>query len=113
MFVAVDGKIAGLVGVADPIKSTTPEAIRGLHEDKIRLVMMTGDSRTTAEAVAKKLNIDEIAAEVLPNQKAEPVKRFFKPRDALSRWPETASTMLPHWPKPKLESQWERKRMSQ
>ena len=76
MFVAIDGRPAGLVGVADPIKSTTPEAIRELHEDKIRLVMMTGDSRTTAEAVAKKLNIDEVVAEVLPNQKAETVKRF-------------------------------------
>ncbi|HKR61705.1 MAG TPA: heavy metal translocating P-type ATPase, partial [Pyrinomonadaceae bacterium] len=76
MFVAVDGKMAGLVGVADPIKSTTPEAIRELHEEQIRLVMMTGDSRTTAEAVAKKLNIDEVVAEVLPNQKAETVKRF-------------------------------------
>ena len=76
MFVAVDEIIAGLVGVADPIKSTTPEAIRQLHDEKIRLVMMTGDSRTTADAVAKKLNIDEVVAEVLPNQKAETVKRF-------------------------------------
>ena len=76
MFVAVDGKPAGLVGVTDPIKSTTPEAIRQLHDEKIRLVMMTGDSRTTADAVAKKLNIDEVVAEVLPNQKAETVKRF-------------------------------------
>ncbi len=76
MFVVVDSKIAGLVGVADPIKSTTPEAIRQLHEDKLRLIMMTGDSRTTAEAVAKKLNLDEVVAEVLPNQKAETVKRF-------------------------------------
>src|SRR5581483_4453511 len=76
MFVVVDSKIAGLVGVADPIKSTTPEAIRQLHEDKLRLIMMTGDSRTTGEAVAKKLNLDEVVAEVLPNQKAETVKRF-------------------------------------
>ena len=76
MFVAVDGRVTGLVGVADPIKSTTPEAIRQLHEEGIRIVMLTGDSRTTAEAVAKKLNIDEVVAEVLPDQKAQAVKRF-------------------------------------
>ncbi len=76
MFVAIDGKAAGLVGVADPIKESTPEAIKQLHEEKIRIVMMTGDSRTTANAVAAKLNIDEVVAEVLPNQKAEIVKRF-------------------------------------
>jgi Cu+-exporting ATPase len=76
MFVAIDGKAAGLVGVADPIKDGTPEAIRQLHDQRIRIVMMTGDSRTTANAVAAKLNIDEVVAEVLPNQKAEIVKRF-------------------------------------
>ena len=76
MFVAIDGKAAGLVGVADPIKESTPEAIKQLHHDGIRIVMMTGDSRTTANAVAAKLNIDEVVAEVLPNQKAEIVKRF-------------------------------------
>jgi Cu+-exporting ATPase len=76
MFVAVDGKLAGLVGVADPIKSSTPEAIRMLHAEGIRVVMLTGDSRTTAEAVAKKLGIDEVIAEVLPEQKGETVKRL-------------------------------------
>jgi P-type Cu+ transporter len=76
MFVTVDGKVAGLLGVADPIKQSTPEAIRQLHENRIRIVMLTGDSRTTAEAVARRLNIDEVVAEVLPNQKAEIVKRF-------------------------------------
>ena len=76
MFVLVDGKIAGLVGVADPIKETTPEAIRQLHADGIRIVMLTGDSRTTAEAVAKKLQIDEVVAEVLPQEKAGVVKRL-------------------------------------
>jgi P-type Cu+ transporter len=76
MFVAVDGKAAGLIGVADPIKDTTPEAIQRLHDEKIRVVMLTGDSRTTAEAVARKLAIDEVVAEVLPDQKAEVVKRF-------------------------------------
>ena len=76
MFVVVDGKAAGFLGVADPIKESTPEAIRQLHDQRIRVVMLTGDSRTTAEAVARRLNIDEVVAEVLPNQKAEIVKRF-------------------------------------
>jgi len=76
MFVSVDGKPAGLLGVADTIKATTPEAIKELHEQGIRIVMLTGDSRTTALAVAGKLNLDEVVAEVLPNQKAEIVKRF-------------------------------------
>jgi Cu+-exporting ATPase len=78
VFVAVDGKPAGLLGVADPIKGSTPAAIEQLHQQKIRIVMLTGDSRTTAEAVARKLNIDEVVAEVLPQQKAEIVKRFQK-----------------------------------
>ena len=76
MFVDVDGKAAGLLGVADPIKESTPEAIRQLHDRRIRVIMLTGDSRTTAEAVGRRLNIDEVVAEVLPNQKAEIVKRF-------------------------------------
>jgi Cu+-exporting ATPase len=76
MFLSVDGKAAGLLGVADPIKTTTPEAISELHQQGIKVVMLTGDSRTTAHAVAAKLNIDEVVAEVLPNQKAEIVKRF-------------------------------------
>jgi len=76
MFVLVDAKIAGLVAVADPIKKTTPEAIRQLHADGIRIVMLTGDSRTTAEAVARKLQIDEVVAEVLPQGKAGVVKRL-------------------------------------
>jgi Cu+-exporting ATPase len=76
MFLAVDGKAAGLVGVADPIKETTPEAIEKLHEEGIKIVMLTGDSRTTAQAVAKKLGIDEVVAEVLPDQKAAKVKEL-------------------------------------
>jgi len=76
MFLFVDGKIAGLLGVADPIKETTPEAINLLHREGIRIVMLTGDSRTTAETVAKTLRIDEIVAEVLPDQKVEEIKRF-------------------------------------
>ncbi|WAK03614.1 copper-transporting P-type ATPase [Methylobacter sp. YRD-M1] len=76
MFVSVDGKPAGLVGVADPIKDSTPEAIRALHSEHIRIVMLTGDSRTTAQAVAHKLAIDEVMAEVLPDQKADIIKRL-------------------------------------
>ncbi|HEV2713839.1 MAG TPA: heavy metal translocating P-type ATPase, partial [Terriglobales bacterium] len=76
MFVLVDNKVAGLLGVADPIKESTPEAIRQFHDQKIAIVMLTGDSRTTAQSVASKLNIDEVVAEILPNQKAEIVKRF-------------------------------------
>ncbi|GAB4364722.1 MAG: heavy metal translocating P-type ATPase [Deltaproteobacteria bacterium] len=76
MFVAVDGKPAGLLGVADPVKESTPEAIRRLHDEGIRIVMLTGDSRTTAEAVASKLHLDEVVAEVLPDQKADAVKRL-------------------------------------
>jgi Cu+-exporting ATPase len=76
MFVAVDGKAAGLLGVADPIKETTPEAIRQLHEQGVRIVMLTGDSRTTANAVAGKLGIDEVVAEILPTEKAEIIKRY-------------------------------------
>ena len=80
MFVAVDGKAAGLIGVADPIKETTPEAIRQLHEDKIRIVMLTGDSRTTAAAVARKLGIDDVIAEVLPEDKSNQIKRLQEQR---------------------------------
>jgi P-type Cu+ transporter len=74
MFVVVDGRPAGLLGVADPIKETAAEAIRQLKTEGLRIVMLTGDSRTTAEAVARKLSIDEIVAEVLPDQKAAAVK---------------------------------------
>ena len=76
MFVAVNGVVAGLLGVADPVKESTPEAVRQLHEDGIELVMLTGDSRTTAEAVARRLGIDRVVAEVLPDQKADAVKEL-------------------------------------
>jgi len=76
MFVAVDGVVAGLLGVADPVKESTPAAIHDLHDDGIELVMLTGDSRTTAEAVARRLGIDRVVAEVMPDEKADAVKRF-------------------------------------
>ena len=76
MFVAVDGTPAGMLGVADPIKESTPEAIRLLREEGLRVVMLTGDSRTTAEAVARQLGIEEVEAEVLPERKSEVIKRL-------------------------------------
>jgi Cu+-exporting ATPase len=76
MFLAVDGKLAGLLCVADPIKESTPAAIEGLHAEGIRVVMLTGDSRKTAEAVARRLGLDEVMADVLPEQKAEAVRRL-------------------------------------
>jgi Cu+-exporting ATPase len=76
MFLAVDGQPAGWFAVTDPIKASTPEAIRLLHREGLRIVMLTGDSRGTAEAVARKLRIDAIQAEVLPTNKGEVVKQL-------------------------------------
>jgi Cu+-exporting ATPase len=76
LLVAVDGRFAGLIAVADPIRTSTPEAIRLLRADSLRLVMVTGDNRTTAEAVARRLGITEVIAEVLPAGKAEVVARL-------------------------------------
>jgi len=76
MYAAVDGKLAGLLGVADPIKETTPDAIRQLHDEGLRIVMLTGDNQATARTVAAKLGIDEVVAEVFPDQKADAVKKL-------------------------------------
>ncbi|TDJ34435.1 MAG: copper-translocating P-type ATPase [Gammaproteobacteria bacterium] len=76
MFLVVDGRFAGMLSVADPIKPTTPEAIKALHQEGLRIVMLTGDSEATAQAVAAELDIDEVIAEVLPAQKNEVVKRL-------------------------------------
>jgi P-type Cu+ transporter len=76
VFIAIDGKAAGLIGVADPIKDSTAEAIRDLHAEGIRIVMITGDSHVTANAVAEKLGIDRVHAEVLPGKKAELIKQL-------------------------------------
>lgn len=78
MFVTVDGRLVGVLGVADPIKATTPEAMEWLHRQGIRVVMLTGDNHTVAEVVANRLGIDEIEADVLPDQKGEVVKRLQK-----------------------------------
>ncbi len=76
MFVAVDGRAAGLLGVADPVKPSTPEAIQMLHEEGVRIIMVTGDSETTAEAVARQLGIDDVYSEVLPDEKIAVVKQI-------------------------------------
>src|SRR5262249_22334179 len=76
MLAAVDGRLAGLFAVADPVRVSTPEAIRLLHEGGMHIIMVSGDSRATAEAVARRLGIDEVKAEVLPQEKAEVVRRL-------------------------------------
>jgi Cu+-exporting ATPase len=76
VLVAVDGAVAGLLSVADPIKETTPAALEALRAEGMRIVMLTGDSRTTAHAVADRLGIDEVRAEVLPDQKARAVEEL-------------------------------------
>jgi Cu+-exporting ATPase len=78
MFLSIDGRAGGILGVADPIKPSTPEAIRKLHHEGIRIVMVTGDSQTTAKAVAGKLGIDEVIADVLPDQKVNVIKGLQK-----------------------------------
>ncbi|HEX6121214.1 MAG TPA: heavy metal translocating P-type ATPase [Dongiaceae bacterium] len=74
IFVAIDRRVAGVIAIADPVKDTTPAAIGALHEQGIRVIMLTGDNRTTAEAVARKLGIDDVQAEVLPDQKGAVVE---------------------------------------
>jgi P-type Cu+ transporter len=76
MFVAVDGTTIGIISVADPVKSTTPEALAKLRSDGIHIIMLTGDSRATAESVARKLGIDQVHAGILPGQKSEIVKQL-------------------------------------
>ncbi len=76
MYLATHQQLAALLGVADPIKSTTPDAIEALHAEGLRIVMLTGDSRTTAAAVAARLQIDDVRAEVLPAQKREVIQQL-------------------------------------
>ena len=76
MLLAVNGKMAGTIGVADPIKETTPDAIEALHEEGLHIVMLTGDNETTAKAVASKLGLDDTIAGVLPDQKADKIKQL-------------------------------------
>jgi Cu+-exporting ATPase len=74
IFVAIDRLVSGIIGIADPVKATTPEALRALKRAGVRVVMLTGDNKVTATAVARKLGIDEVAADVLPDQKSEVVR---------------------------------------
>jgi Cu+-exporting ATPase len=76
VFVVIDGRPAGLLGISDPIKESAPAAVEDLRREGMRVIMLTGDNRTTAEAVARKLKVDEIRAEVLPDQKAAEIKRL-------------------------------------
>lgn len=76
IFIGIDGRLAGFVGIADPVKASTPQAIATLRKENIRVVMLTGDGRTTAQAVGRELGIDEVIAEVLPEDKAAVVQRF-------------------------------------
>jgi len=76
MYISVDGVLAGFVAVSDPIKATTPDAITELHREKIQVVMLTGDNKATARSVARRLGIDDVVAEVLPEEKADAVARF-------------------------------------
>jgi len=76
VFVAIDGVLAGLLGIADPIKATTPDALAGLRRAGIRVVMITGDAKATAEAVGRELGLDEVVGEALPEDKADAVRRF-------------------------------------
>ena len=78
IFAAIDGKACGVIAIADPIKATTADAVRALKDAGVRVVMLTGDNRTTAEAVARKLGIAEIEAEVLPQDKGKVVERLRK-----------------------------------
>jgi P-type Cu+ transporter len=78
IFASIDGKLAGVFAIADPIKETTPAALKALREDGIRIVMLTGDNRTTANAVAKRLGIDEVEAEILPDQKSAVIAKLKK-----------------------------------
>jgi Cu+-exporting ATPase len=111
LFVAVDDKPAGIIAVADPIKATTMAALDALRKEGLRIVMVTGDNRATAQAVASKLGITEVEADVLPDQKNAIVRRL-KLRAGWSRWPEMGSTTHPRSPRPMSASRWEREPMS-
>jgi Cu+-exporting ATPase len=78
IFLAIDGKVAAVIAIADPVKRTTPDALNALSREGVRVVMLTGDNKTTADAVARRLGITEVAAEVLPDQKSAVVEKLQK-----------------------------------
>jgi Au+-exporting ATPase len=98
LYAAIDGKLAAIIAVADPIKGTTPQAIKALHDLGLKVAMITGDNRRTAKAIAARLGIDEVVAEVLPDGKVDAVRAS---EPSMARWPSsaTASTMRRHWPR--------------
>lgn len=96
IYVAIDGKAAGIFAIADPVKATTPEAIRALQADGIRVVMLTGDNLTTAKAVAQKLGISDVEAEVLPEDKGKIVEKLRNQRIGLWRVPIEARVSGPY-----------------
>ena len=105
MFVAMDGKLSGLLGVADPIKPPTQEAIDLLHKARVSITMLTGDNRKTAEAVARRLRIDAVRAEVLPDQKLQ-VVRSLKAAGGKVAMAGDGVAMPPPLRRPTLGSQW-------
>ena len=109
MFVAIDRKLAGLLVVADPIKESAVQAVSELRRSGIHVVMVTGDNRRTAEAVARDVGIDEVMADVLPDQKRQVEQCAERPRVAM---PATASTTRRRWTRPTLGSPWERHRFA-
>ena len=103
MFLALDGQLAALLGVADPIKATTIEAITALHAEGLQIVMLTGDNRVTAEAVARQLHIDEIRADVLPAEKRAVVQEFQRAGRIVAM---AGDGEHRPWRKPPLASRW-------
>jgi len=112
VYVVVDSTIQGLIGVADPIKASALDAVRQLRAEGVRVVMLTGDTRTTAEAIAHKLGIDEVHAEVLPDRKVEVVNGC-RPRGASLPWLATGSMTRPPWLRRTWASPWAPGRMWQ
>jgi Cu+-exporting ATPase len=105
MHLAVDGKLAELLAVSDPVKASTQEALTMLRKSGLRIIMTTGDGLTTAQAVGKRLGIDEVHGEVKPEDKLQLVERLQR-RYESSRWLVTASTTRPRSPKRMSASQW-------
>lgn len=111
VLVALDGVVSGAIGIADPIRETTPEALAGLRSEGIRVVMMTGDNAVTAQAVARRLGIDEVEADVLSERKSEVVSGS-DPKAKWWPWQVMVSTMLQRWPQRMLALPWEPEPMS-
>ena len=103
---ASTARVAGVLAIADPVKDTTPRRWPRCASEGIEVVMLTGDNRVTAEAVGRRLGIDRVEAEVLPDHKSDVVTAAARPRAGSWRWPATASTTPPPWPPPTSGSRW-------